>query len=202
MKFTIENLFPIPVQLSSLERKFTKQELIFIKSQENKTYLNEGNSTSNNHNILEHKLLKNLKKIISNSVNIYAKEVLNYENVEFYITQSWLNYTKKSEYHHTHAHPNSIISGVLYINTCEEDKIYFYKNGYNQISPKIKKYNIYNSSSWWFPVKNGDIILFPSSTTHGVNVKEKNNVRISLAFNTFVKGVLGIDEQLTQLVII
>ena len=202
MKFTIENLFPIPVQLSSLERKFTKQELIFIKSQENKTYLNEGNSTSNNHNILEHKLLKNLKKIISNSVNIYAKEVLNYENVEFYITQSWLNYTKKSEYHHTHAHPNSIISGVLYINTCEEDKIYFYKNGYNQISPKIKKYNIYNSTSWWFPVKNGDIILFPSSTTHGVNVKEKNNVRISLAFNTFVKGVLGIDEQLTQLVII
>lgn len=202
MKFKIENLFPIPVQFSSLERKFTKQELIFFKSQENKIYYNEGNFTSKNHDILENKLLKNLKKEIINSINIYAKEVLNYENVEFYITQSWLNYTKKSEYHHTHAHPNSIISGVLYINTYEEDKIYFYKNGYNQISPKIKTYNIYNSSSWWFPVKNGDIILFPSSTTHGVNRKEQDNVRISLAFNTFIKGSLGRDEELTQLVII
>lgn len=202
MKFTVENLFAIPIQRSSLERKFTKQELIFIKSQENKTYLNEGNSTSNNHNILEHKSLKNLKKIIINSINIYSKQVLNYENIEFYITQSWLNYTKKSEYHHTHAHPNSIISGVLYINTYEEDKIYFYKHGYNQISPKIKNYNAYNSSSWWFPVKNGDIILFPSSTTHGVNRKEQDNVRISLAFNTFIKGTLGRDEELTQLVII
>jgi hypothetical protein len=33
-----------------------------------------------------------------------------------YITQSWLNYTETNQYHHKHEHPNSLVSGVFYVN--------------------------------------------------------------------------------------
>ena len=40
-------------------------------------------------------------------------------SIHLKITQSWINFTKKGEYHHPHAHPNSLISGVFYV---EADK--------------------------------------------------------------------------------
>jgi hypothetical protein len=45
------------------------------------------------------------------------------------------------------------------------------------------------------------IILFPSSTTHLVENKGGDNTRISLAFNTFFKGTMGENSQLTELIL-
>ena len=56
-----------------------------------------------------------------------------------------------------------------------------------------------NSEAWWFQVKTGDIILFPSSLTHMVENKEGANTRISLAFNVFIKGKIGKKEELIEL---
>ena len=41
--------------------------------------------------------------------------------------------------------------------------------------------------------------MFPSSTTHQVDNKKGSNTRISLAFNTFYKGSLGVNRELTEL---
>ncbi len=51
----------------------------------------------------------------------------NPNNITPYITQSWLNYTETNQYHHKHQHPNSLVSGVFYIN-CDDkfDKIKFF----------------------------------------------------------------------------
>ena len=67
------------------------------------------------------------------------------------------------------------------------------------IKPEIKEYNLYNSETWWFPVKTLDVVLFPSSLTHRVEVKQGTNTRISLAFNTFIKGTVGNNKKLTEL---
>ena len=56
-----------------------------------------------------------------------------------------------------------------------------------------------NSDTWFFPVKTGDLIMFPSSTTHQVETKQGNNTRISLAFNTFISGLIGEPECLNEL---
>jgi predicted 2-oxoglutarate/Fe(II)-dependent dioxygenase YbiX len=77
--------------------------------------------------------------------------------------------------------------------------IKFYRNYYETIKIQPKEYNIYNSKSWWLPVKTGQLILFPSSTTHSVEVKKGNNTRVSLAFNVFIKGTLGDNKDLTEL---
>ena len=62
----------------------------------------------------------------------YFNKVLSItDEVTPYITQSWLNYTETKQFHHRHEHPNSIVSGVFYINCHEEfDKIKFFKKDY------------------------------------------------------------------------
>jgi uncharacterized protein (TIGR02466 family) len=121
-------------------------------------------------------------------------------DVSLYLTQSWANYTEAGQYHHKHAHPNSVVSGVFYPQANKEvDKIYFYKDGYERIKVPAAEYNPYNSESWWFEVGAGDLILFPSHLTHMVKTKEDKNTRISIAFNTFLKGYIGSDESLTGL---
>ena len=98
-----------------------------------------------------------------------------------------------------------MISGVFYFDSdVKNDKILFsHPIPYKQISPKInnKKFNLWNSQTWFFPVETGDLIMFPSSTTHQVETKKGNNTRISLAFNTFFKGSVGSNFQLTQLIL-
>ena len=117
-----------------------------------------------------------------------------------YITQSWSNYTEPGQYHHKHAHPNSIISGVFYPQANKEtDRIYFYKDGYERIKIPTENWNHWNSESWWFDVGAGDLIIFPSNLTHMVQTKQGDGTRISISFNTFVKGYIGSDESLTGL---
>jgi len=43
--------------------------------------------------------------------------------------------------------------------------------------------------------------MFPSPTTHQVDVKKGKNTRISLAFNTFYKGTIGSNSSLTELIL-
>jgi uncharacterized protein (TIGR02466 family) len=200
----IELLFPIPVMFNNIDRDFTKDELNFIRlhSTSDKTNRNVGNVTSNNNYILNEPEMVDLKKVITSFINDYVKRVYKPKfSAEAFITQSWLNYTKKGEFHHKHEHPNSFISGVLYIHTdSSKDKITFYRSGYKQLQLATDTFDIYNSDSWWFNVKTGNVVMFPSSLTHNVENVTANETRISLAFNSFIKGTLGDKRTLTEFV--
>jgi uncharacterized protein (TIGR02466 family) len=203
IKSTINGIFPTPIYISKIDRKLSIKELSFIDKNKLDVYKNEGNTTSNDNYILNHKSFKNLKEELYLRIQDYFSKVLSTtENVIPYITQSWLNYTETNQYHHKHAHPNSLVSGVFYINCHEEyDKIKFFNDNYKTIKPEVKEWNMWNSESWWFPVKTGDIILFPSSLIHMVETKQGDNTRISLAFNVFIKGTVGNNKNLTELIL-
>jgi len=79
-----------------------------------------------------------------------------------------------------------------------KDKIYFFKEEYKQIKIPAKEYNLFNSESWWFETGTNDLVIFPSSLTHMVE-KVVGKERISLSFNTFLKGYIGEDLELTGL---
>jgi uncharacterized protein (TIGR02466 family) len=200
---TIVGIFPTPVYISKIDRELTKKELLFINKTKSNCIKNDGNITSEDNYILNHKSFKDLKNELDLKVRDYFdKVILSANNITPYITQSWLNYTETNQYHHKHAHPNSLVSGVFYINCHEEqDKIKFFNDNYKTIKPEVKDWNIWNSETWWFPVKTGDVILFPSSLTHMVETKQGDNTRISLAFNIFIKGKIGNNKLLTELVL-
>jgi uncharacterized protein (TIGR02466 family) len=203
MEATINGIFPTPIYISKINKKLSKEELSFIDKTKLDTYNNEGNTTSNDNYILNNKAFKNLKKELDLKVQDYFDKVISpSNNITPYITQSWLNYTETNQYHHKHQHPNSLVSGVFYINCDEQfDKIKFFKNEHQTIKLKVKDWNMWNSESWWFAVKTGDIILFPSSLTHMVETKQGDNTRISLAFNVFIKGTVGNNKSLTELIL-
>jgi uncharacterized protein (TIGR02466 family) len=203
MEATINSIFPTPIYISKLNRDFTPLELKFVDKSKKNFTKNDGNITSKNNYILNEKPFENIKKELDLRVKDYFKKVISStDKIIPYITQSWLNYTETNQYHHKHAHPNSLVSGVFYINCHEElDKIKFFDDKYKTIKLETKDWNLYNSESWWFTVKTGDIIMFPSSLTHMVETKEGTNTRISLAFNVFVKGTLGDNTRLTELTI-
>ena len=200
----IHSIFPVPIYTTKMDRKFTKQELNFVKEQRKHCAKNQGNFNTKDNYILNRKEFKNIKKFLNKCCKNYLDKVIcPKNNIELYITQSWLNYTDANQYHHQHQHPNSVISGVLYFDSdIKNDKILFtHPIVYEQIKPEVDKFNLWNSSTWFFPVETGNLFMFPSSTTHQVETKQGNNTRISLAFNTFYKGSVGSNSELTELIL-
>ena len=202
----INNIFPTPIYTTKINRKFTKQELQFVKEQKKHCMSNEGNINTKDNYVLNRKEFKNIKKFLDKHCKDYLEKIIcPKNNIDLYITQSWLNYTEANQYHHKHAHPNSVISGVFYFDSDKEnDKILFSSSkSYEQIKPVIDKtkYNICNSETWFFPVETGNLFMFPSSTNHQVETKQGSNTRISLAFNTFYKGTVGSNKALTELIL-
>ena len=200
----IQSIFPVPIYTTKMNRAFTKKELQFVKEQKKHTYKNTGNFTTYDSYILNKKEFKNIKKFLERCCKDYLEKIIcSKNNISLYITQSWLNYTEESQFHHKHEHPNSVVSGVLYLDTDKKaDQIVFsHPIRYQQIQPDVGKFNMWNSDSWWIPVETGELFMFPSSLTHQVVTKKGNNTRISLAFNTFYKGTLGSEDRLFELTI-
>lgn len=199
----INSLFPTPVANFYLDHGITEQELKLIESYGNdeSLHINEGNYSTKSTYVINN--FPRIKQFISRSIDEYWKTIISAPvGCKPYITQSWINYTNKGQYHHAHTHGNSIISGVFYFNAVEgEDKIFFIKNHYNQIKIYPEEYNIFNSDKWWLPVKTGDLVLFPSSLAHMVNPVTTDQTRISLAFNIFARGFLGTQETLDELIL-
>jgi uncharacterized protein (TIGR02466 family) len=195
----IENLFPTPIGFFDFEEGLTSDQMDFLMGQDQRP--NDGNTSSVDKYILKHKILANLATFIEQSIHEYLMTTIcPKHDVHMRITQSWLNWTKPGQYHHKHAHPNSLISGCFYVNANKEtDKILFYRDGYSQIKFPPVEWNQYNSESWWYPVESNGIVLFPSSLTHMVQTVGGEDIRVSLAFNTFPVGYVGEENELTAL---
>ena len=192
------SLFPIAISVHDIEPNFTEQDKLFINQCLNDQYENTGNTTSNETYVLDK--LPNLKEKLMEKVRFHFYDTLKHvKESEIYITQSWLNLTKKDQFHHTHKHPNSILAGVFYLQTVENDCISFDNTlRVDQVRPSIESFNSWNSSLYNQPVHRNMLVIFPSSLMHNVPTVKSDQVRISLAFNTFVKGVLGKDDQLSR----
>ena len=193
----IQGIFPCPVYIIKRDTNLSPKEAKEIRKIIDKEGMNKntGNSTSNNSYIFNGKL-KKLKQFCEQQIKTYVEQVMcPTEELDFYITQSWLNITKPGEFHHIHWHPNSLISGVFYISTEEDDNISFgdpNSRDKRLMQSEVKEFNIWNSTNWFFPSITNELILFPSWLNHKVEPNEiATTDRISISFNTFVKGPLG-----------
>ena len=193
-------IFPTPIYKTQLKNIVSQKDLDMFKNKKQTCFKNEGNFVSRNTHILDNSFPK-LKEAFMIHINNYFKDIICTTNkITPYITQSWLNYTEENQHHHHHSHSNSIVSGVFYVSADREhDSIKFYKPGNSVIQFRHKDYNLYNSTSWKFNVETNDLVLFPSSLEHSVEKKKGSNLRISLAFNVFIKGNIGKEDDLKDL---
>ena len=188
-------LWPTAIQISSFFRPITKKEmeiLLSVKTSKKTSLDSMCNTVSKNVNVLDCLELKTLKKDLNIYLQQYWNSIFNCEQ-KIKMTNSWVGVTRKEESHGMHLHPNSIISGILYLQAegdCGSLKLSnnptIYKD-YN-FEYNFKNYSVYNSKEWQIPVKTNDIILFPSSIAHGTTKNTTEKERIILGFNSFVYG--------------
>ena len=190
-------IFPTVITMNKMERDFTEQEMTCLMSFKDK--LRDSYPNTLDIYILENEPLSKIKEICERVLNEYLLEInkpINPNDISLKITHSWLNFTKKDQYHPPHTHHNSILCGVLYVNANrEKDKIRFTKSetGENWQIQTNNVSNIFSSNTFELSVNTGDIVIFPSNLTHSVPLIE-DETRLSLAFNSFYSGNIGFTE--------
>ena len=196
----IFELFPTVVTQTTIGRELTKEEIDCLSSQDEFGPA-VANYTSANKYILDLPALSSLKQDLNKFVQQYVDEIIKPTNdLKTYITQSWLTITEPGRYHHQHNHPNSFLSGVFYLEVeSGKDLIAFEDTSYKQISIESKDWDRLNSPTWKVYVSPGDIVIFPSRLAHSVPNTQTTTNRMSLAFNTFIDGVIGGYNHLTEL---
>jgi uncharacterized protein (TIGR02466 family) len=188
-------LFPTVVYKNKLDRPLLSTELDFVYSS-GVFEQSLGNEISTSQWVLEAPELSQLKKDLMDHVNIYLNEIMQVD-AELYMTNSWINVTAHQKQHALHNHNNSILSGVFYINASDSQP----SISFNRMTPPFflhmsaKQYTMFNSMEWNVPVEDGGIIIFPSNCFHFVKPNLTNNQRISIAFNTFLRGNIGGDAE-------
>ena len=198
----VVSLFPTPVMKVNINRSFTESEMQCIVNipleKKNKDGAIMSNHRSESYYLFgDSPNLKDIKRICELELKRYLKNVegADTDKVNLKITQSWLNKIKPQEFQQLHTHPNSYISGVLYISCLPNDSIVFTNRSlrnYNNITFPKKENTLWNTEGAVVGVKKGDLILFPSWVPHSVNRNEtKNMERISFSFNTFPVGEMG-----------
>lgn len=185
------NLFPTPVALFKLDELNQEEEnfLLNIETKDkNNEYLN--NIASDDNYVLDKPEVKNLKNNIQKCINEYKKDIMQCED-ELYITNSWVNFLKTGNRHAMHHHSNSMLSGVYFINVDKDMPNFSLQSSQTNLWPicwKRKKWTNENTLGEIILVEKNMLILFPSSVWHSVDVNNSPNTRVSLSFNTFLKG--------------
>jgi uncharacterized protein (TIGR02466 family) len=180
----------------------------FIKYMEKLPYqenINQGRSSIGSY-ILDMPKFKELKSFIEKHLNHYFHEILQVDDkLEIYITQSWLNCNPTGVGHPNHSHPNSLLSGTFYVQGEPNTPIIFERResqtlfGSKTIDLPYKQLNQYNDNRFFVVNELNKIVLFPSHLQHEVIENPNKTTRISLAFNTYVRGTLGYRLHLTEL---
>lgn len=196
MDHQMMNMFAVPLYRASLGRAFSDEEMQFFKAELSTPVAAISNYASANKKVLDAAPMQAIRTALQAHLDQFFRITFNTTNdVSLQITQSWLTRSQQGDSHHTHTHPNSVVSGVLYINLAPRDGINFYRNEDNIWYELIRQEDsYYNALRYFVQTSIGDIILFPSNIRHGVNQVTENIDRVSLSFNSFFSGELGREE--------
>jgi uncharacterized protein (TIGR02466 family) len=190
-------LFAVPVYTNKVN--FNQKDFDYLKNVNYKLTGTLNGYQSVDTNILYDTNLLNLKSIIDSEIEEYVRNTLGVaKHIEFKMVSSWSMLHNKGHWAQDHVHSNSLISGVLYLQTDKDSGDIVFKKTANYpnlfpaaVSPDIDTYNIFNSQSWTYKPEDGLIIIFPSSLVHEVGISNSDQDRYCVAFNYFICGQIS-----------
>lgn len=132
--------------------------------------------------------------VLENLINLNLLNIANLIGIKskLILSNMWININSYKDMNMIHDHPNSVISGVYYVNIPKDSNSSFqFKN------PNIKQYlfkemlnieyeksNEFTSLYWSIIPENNQLFLFPSWLDHWVDPNTSQESRISIAFNS------------------
>jgi uncharacterized protein (TIGR02466 family) len=196
---TIYPLFSAPIYVNNVgefEKPSLKAVELTSKMADGSTY---NFLSSVDKNVLDRPDFKPVRDVVTREIDRYTRELLAVnKNVEFYVTNSWVNVHRRGHSAGSHVHHNSLISGVLYLKTHDQSGDLVFHRDLLSLVPfppaldlDVDSFNLYNCKSWGYKPKTNDICLFPSVVMHSVDPNESDEERASLAFNVYVRGDFG-----------
>ena len=205
---SVTPLFSMPFYKSELGEP-TQEALEFCRNAEYIRYQADNGWVSKNRYILESKELAETKSMILNEFNIFMHNILAFgDEYNFFITNSWIQKISTGDYTHSHAHENSLISGVYYLEVFEDSGDFSVEKMFStmNILPTFVTFNFkqqtpLNSSSWTIRPNNGTFVLFPSHLSHNAGANRNPKDRYCIAFNSYVRGIFGATGGVSDLVL-
>ena len=153
-----------------------------------KTNVNGWHSQTNMHEMPQFKPL--VDELFKMQHEIFKQEWLDRQPR---LGNMWANINYKGGYNKPHIHPNSLFSGVYYVQAepnCGKIVLYDPRPGIQSNMPA--RINGQPPEHLWREVhldaKVNRIIMFPSWLWHSVEPNESNNIRISVSFNFIQDG--------------
>ena len=191
--------FGYPIYINQID--VNKKEFECVKKEKYVTMENKTAFYTENKKILNSKNYKSLKKKVFEELEIYTRDILKIKKHQrFYLTSSWINKHEENHFGQPHSHFNSIISGVYYFKAPKNSGNIIFNIEPNKMPfwPTVKldfeEYTIENSDEFFFEPTDGLITFFPSTLVHRIGINKQKELRYSLAFNFFVKGIFGTQE--------
>jgi len=191
-----------PTLITKYDQIFNSQQLTdifeYCKEQPQDDYfllIGEGKSSYDiNSQILD---LIGLEVPSCNKINVFIQGLLeqfaseiNVKDIK--VQNSWFNIQQPNSTLLQHYHPMSIVSAAIYINVDESSSKIYFENPNNLIrhlnsyKGEVNTYNKFNNEFFWFSVKPGDIIFFPSWIKHGGYSAQNSSIdRMVISLNAF-----------------
>jgi len=200
MGYNVHSIFSTPVLESTLE---VSSEIVDYVNLLQYTRTDSNNADiSELKNILDHSIFFNYSKQINALVDEFVFAVSKFDKNKLILNRvaSWVNRHHYADWAQNHFHANSFVSGVWYLETSENCGDLIMQNPYVGFGIPLEysktEDNEYNSNSCIFPAIKNKIYIFPSTLRHSVCRNETKNMRTSIAFNYYARGMLATENNI------
>ena len=200
LEMEIINIFSSPILKTQIDIKH--HWMGYIRQLEYERNSHDNAYVSSKLDVLQDTGMRMVKKKIEEIINMYMENYLRLSDT-LRITSSWVMKHKQGDYAQSHQHKNSVVSGVLYLQTKEgAGNIIFNRSNFLNSSFEFNRieHTPLNTDNMVFSVDTGTLLLFPSSLHHRTDVQPfKGYERICLAFNTFFNDSIGTGDTRVEL---
>ena len=191
VKYTLTNLFPSPVHIFDTDGfdEFKNNLIDYAyKLREEDT---KGFNISNRHGWQSRGFdLTNMNDLLHGTILQGLSSFSSIKNTTEMRASAWININGPGAYNILHSHPNSHLSGVMWIKAPKDCGVISFDNPnghqtYTEINSYNQEFNdqFFIHHSYWLPPIEGRMIIFPSHLQHEVRENNSNEDRISVSFN-------------------
>ena len=191
VKYTLTNLFPSPVHIFESDGfdEFKNNLIDYVYKLKEKDP--EGYTISNRNGWQSRGFdLSDMNDLLHGTILQGLSSFSAIKNTTKMRASAWININSPGSYNVKHTHPNSHLSGVMWIKAPKDSgNIVFDNPNGHQTHTEINSYNqefkdqFFVHHAYWLPPIEGRMIIFPSHLQHAVNENKSNEDRISVSFN-------------------
>jgi|TARA_B100000287_G_scaffold37247_1_gene34245 uncharacterized protein (TIGR02466 family) len=191
IKYTLTNLFPSPVHIFDTDGFDEFKNNLIDYAYKLREEDSKGFNISNRHGWQSRGFdLTNMNDLLHGTILQGLSSFPSIKNTTEMRASAWININGPGAYNILHSHPNSHLSGVMWIKAPKNCGVISFDNPnghqtYTEINSYNQEFNdqFFIHHSYWLPPIEGRMIIFPSHLQHEVRENNSNEDRISVSFN-------------------